>query len=265
MLQLIQQVILTIGTLISAITDTKTGYIYDWITYPMILLGLILSIMQGQLINLASAGAIFLVLLVGYKLGKIGGGDVKLFTGICLLNPYNNIEFIITIIFCASLLSMVFYSTYYTIKYVKIGINWKAEKSGIKKAILFGVLLTVYLLILLKFEMIEIQIAILLGIPFFFGLIFIALQNGIKENFFEKKIKLNQAEEDEILSKNNSEKILKIVNGKELIEEKEINLLKKNKIKEIIVLRNLPKFGPFIFLGTLIATQYPTLITLLLF
>ncbi|HNV00946.1 MAG TPA: A24 family peptidase [archaeon] len=265
MITLIQQGILLIGTLSGAITDIKTGYIYDWITYPMIIIGLILSIMQGQMTNLLIAGIIFVILLIGYKFGKIGGGDVKLFTAISLLNPFNNIEFIITLIFTASLLSMTFYSTNYIIKYLKKGIELKKEKEGIKKAIFFSLILVGYLAILLNFGMIKIEIAIILGIPFLLGLIFIALQNGIKENFFEKKIKLKDAEEDEILSKNNPQKILDIVNGKELIEEKEIALLKKHNIKEIIVLRNLPKFGPFIFLGTIIALNYPTLIITLLF
>jgi Flp pilus assembly protein protease CpaA len=264
MITIIQQGILLIGTLVGAVTDIKTGYIYDWITYPMIILGLILSIMQGQLTNIVLAGILFLILLIGYKLGKIGGGDVKLFSGICLLNPYNNIEFIVTLIFCASLLSMTFYSTNYTLKYFKSGIDLKKEKEGIKKAIFFSIILIGYLAILLNFKMIKIEIAIILGIPFLLGLIFIALQNGIKEKFFEKKIKLKDAEEDEILSKNNPEQIFKLIKGKELIEEKEIELLKKHKIREIIVLRNLPKFGPFIFLGTLIALYYPNLITIIL-
>lgn len=74
MITLIQQGILLIGTLIGAITDTKTGYIYDWITYPMIIIGLILSITQGQLTNIIIAGTLFIILLIGYKLGKIGEG-----------------------------------------------------------------------------------------------------------------------------------------------------------------------------------------------
>lgn len=262
MITLIQQGILIIGTLTGAITDIKTGYIYDWITYPMIILGLILSIMQGQLTNILLAGIIFVILLIGYKFGKIGGGDVKIFTAISLLNPYNNIEFIITIIFSASLLSMTFYSTKYTIKYAKLGINLEKEKEGIKKAIIIGLIILIYLIGMIKLNLIELYSAILLGTPFLFGLTFLALQNGIKNNFFEKKIKLKEADEDEILSKNNSQKILKLIQGKELIEKKEIELLKKNKIREIIVLRNLPKFGPFIFIGTIIAINYPNLITI---
>ena len=261
MITLIQQGILLIGTLIGAITDTKTGYIYDWITYPMIIIGLILSITQGQLTNIIIAGTLFIILLIGYKLGK--SGRDKLFTAISLLNPYNNPEFIITTIFTASILSMTFYSTYYIIKYLKKG-KIKKEKNEIKKAIIYSTIIIGYFAILLNLKMIKIETTIILGIPITLGIIFIAFQNGIKENFFEKKIKLKNAEEDEILSKNNPQKILNLVNGKELVEEKELTILKKHKIKEIIVLRNLPKFGPFIFLGTIIALTHPTLITTLL-
>ena len=48
MLQLIQEAALLIGTAAGAVTDAKTGYIYDWITYPMLAAGVILSVTQQQ-------------------------------------------------------------------------------------------------------------------------------------------------------------------------------------------------------------------------
>ncbi len=94
---------------------------------------------------------------------------------------------------------------------------------------------------------------------------FFAFQKEIKKEFFDKTIKLTDLEEDEIVSENNSEKVKIILKGKELLEEKEINLLKKNKIREIIVLRNLPRFGPFIFIGTIIAIYAPNMFMVILF
>jgi len=265
MITLIQQVTLILGTLIGAITDTKTGYIYDWLTYPMILIGIITSISLQQINNLIIAGTIFVALFIIYKLGKIGGGDVKLFTAITLLNPYNDLNFIITTIFISALLSMIFYSTYYIIKYVRNGINFEKNKESIIKAIILGIILLAYMIVAVLNNLFTLQKAIILAIPFALGIIFLAFQNEIKENFFEKKIKLSEVEEDEILSNNNSEKILTLLNNKQLLEEKEFQLLKKHKIKEIKVMRNLPKFAPFIFLGTLTATYIPEIITIILF
>ncbi len=264
MIAIIQQAALLIGTILGGAIDAKTGYIYDWVTIPMIILGLIFSIFQQQWNNLILGSIIFISLFLLYKTGKMGGGDVKLFTGIALLNPTNNVFFLFSGIIVACAGAMIFYSTYYTIKYFKIGITFKENKKGIYKAIIFGVLLLFYFTALVQLHLIPIISTIPLIIASFFGLIFIALQEGIKKNFFEKKIKLNEIEEDEVIAENrNSKKVLLLLKGKSLVGEKEQKLLKANKIKEIIVLRELPPFGPFIALGVIVATISPNLIMIL--
>ena len=260
MLQLLQQIILLIGVEFGALTDAKTGYIYDFITYPMIAFGLILSLIQLQFFNLISAGAIFVLLFILYKFGKIGGGDVKLFTAIALLNPFNQINFLMTLGFVAAMSSMVFYSIYYLIKYARLGINIQQEKKGILNALIMGLVLIIYFAFMLENNYISIYFVYLFGVPFLFGLIFMALQDGIKKEFFEEKISINKIEEDEILGSKNNKKIIKLFLNKPLINPGDISILKKNKIKEIYVLRNLPKFGPFIFIGTIIALIMPNLI-----
>jgi prepilin signal peptidase PulO-like enzyme (type II secretory pathway) len=263
MINIIQQVILIIGTFFGGITDFKTGYIYDWITIPMILLGLILSIIQGQLFNIYSGITIFILLLIGYKLGKIGGGDVKIFTGIALLNPINQADFLITVFFFATISAIIFYSTYYSVKYFKKGINFEREKKGIHNSIIIAFILILYFFMMISFNIITEQFLFILIIPLGLGLLYYALQKGIKEEFFEKKVLIKNLEEDEILGEKNNLKIKKLFKLKYLIGEKEILLLKRNNIKEIFVLRNLPKFGPFIFIGTIIAIIWPEFVMFL--
>jgi len=264
MITIIQEAVLLIGTIIGGVTDAKTGYIYDWITLPMLAIGLIFSIFLQQWNNLVLAGIVFFSLYFLYKTGKIGGGDVKLFTAITLLNPTNNVFFLFTgiIIACAS--AIIFYATFYTIKYAKIGINIKENIKDIKKAIILAILLLVYFTALIQLNLMPLLNAIPIIITSGFGLVFIALQEGMKKNFFEKKIKLNEIEDDEVIAEGrNSKKILDLLKGKKLVGEKEKKLLKLNKIKEIIVLRELPPFGPFIALGVIIATINPNLIMIL--
>jgi Flp pilus assembly protein protease CpaA len=257
MLVIIQQIAVLLGTLIGGVTDAKTGYIFDWITYPMIILGVLLSLIQLQWFNLVSGVAIFLILFLFYKFGKLGGGDVKIFTGIAFLNPFNEINFVITLIFFAAIFSMLFYSIFYTIKYIRITKSFENEKKNISKSILLVLIIVIYFATLLMLNLVRIDFVIILGLPLLGGAIYIGLQDGIKKNFFDKKVSLGKLEEDEIPSENNSQKILKLLSGKKLVGKKEIQILKKNKIKELIVLRNLPKFGPFIFLGTIIAIINP--------
>jgi len=264
MINALQQSILLVGTAAGAITDAKTGYIYDWITYPMIGIGIILSIMQQQWINLFLGAGIFALFFIAYKMGKVGGGDVKIFAGITLLNPTNNPIFLFGALFAAAMSAMIFYSVYYTLKYARKGIKLNENKEQIKKAIIFGTITAAYFAILSSAGLVKIESVIIIGIPLMLGFIFFALQNGIKKNFFEKKIKLAQIEEDEIISESNQKKVLELFKGK-LINPADKKILANKKIKEIIVLRNLPKFGPFILVGVIIASTAPYFLINLLF
>jgi len=263
MITIIQQIALFIGTLVGGVTDAKTGYIYDWVTYPMIIVGVVLSLIQMQWFNLGSGAAIFVILFLVYKLGKIGGGDVKIFTGIALLNPFNELNFLITLGFFAAISSMVFYSVFYSIKYSRKGIVLKDNKEGIRNALFLGAAIVTYFIIMAQSGLIGIGFVLMVGFPFILGLLFLALQEGIKKEFFEKKISLNKMEEDEIISDRNDKKILKILKGKKLLGDTEIALLRKNGFKNLIVLRDLPRFGPFIFIGTLFALISPNFFMLL--
>ncbi len=262
---MIQQGVLLIGTLAGAVTDAKTGYIYDWITYPMILLGLLLSIAQGQWVNIGLAGILFITSYLAYRFGKIGGGDVKIFAGIALLNPYNDINFLMTIAIMSASGAMMFYSTYYIIKYVRKGIKIEDNKKGIMHSAIIFVSLVAYLVILGDIGLLNSGMMMFVGIPFCFGLVFMAFQKGIRKNFFEESITLKQWEEDEVIAEEaNTKKVLRLLRGKTLITKKEILLLKKEGVLRIVVLRNLPKFGPFIFIGTLIAVLWPNFISIIM-
>ncbi len=258
MLQLLQQIILVFATALGAMTDTKTGYIYDWITLPMISLGFILSIMLQQWNNIILGGILFVGLFIIYKFGKIGGGDVKLFVGISLLNPTNDYLFVVSIMFFAAMSAMMFYSIFYLIKYLRKGINFEENKKGIIKALIFGLIIVGYFYFLVIKELINPISAEIMVVPILFGLIMVALQDGIKKNFFETKINLNQIEEDEVLAEGrNSLEVVKLLKGKSLIGETEKKLLEKNAIKSIYVLRGLPPFGPFILVGVIGAILLP--------
>jgi hypothetical protein len=89
-----------------------------------------------------------------YYFGKIGGGDVKLFAGIALLNPYNNFNFLVSMAFFATMSSMLFYSIFYTIKYAKKGIIINENLNGIKQALIMGLILVIYVSFLLSFGLV---------------------------------------------------------------------------------------------------------------
>lgn len=274
MILLLRQAVILIGSLIAAYTDYKTGYIFDKITYPMIAIGILFNLFEfvqaisvQKFIELFAVG--ILVFGLGYAmyfLGKIGGGDVKLFTGIALLLPFENgifplNIFVLNILIWAGITSLIFYGVYYVLKYARKGINLKENSEGIKKASGLGILILFYFFMVYSAGLEK--LVLVLFFPLSISLIFVALEKGIKKNFFLKKIQVKDMEEDELIAFDfTDKKTIKQLNLglKGVIEEKEKKEIEKKGIKELFVYRNLPKFGPFIFIGILINLAFPELL-----
>lgn len=265
---LIRQALILIATGTAAYTDAKTGLIPDKITYPMIALGIILNVIQGEWLFTGAGALVFAAGYIIYYMGKIGGGDVKLFTGITLLLPILNGQiFLLNTLFAASMLAVTFYSTYYVSKYARTGINWKENKQSIRKAMLFAAMIAAYFTAAITTKSMPMQTAIAMTIPLTLALTFLALEKGIRHQFFLKQISIEKLEEDEViatefLDKNIKEKLgLKI---KGVLGEKEIQKMKQTGLKKVPVYRGMPPFGPFIFLGCIAAIAQPNIIGLLL-
>jgi Flp pilus assembly protein protease CpaA len=278
MVLLLREAVVLIGTFLAAYTDYKTGYIFDKITYPMIAIGILLNAFElGKDISIEKFFELFsvatIIFFIGYLLyflGKIGGGDVKLFTAIGLLLPLEkgifpfNV-FVLNSLILAGISSLTFYGVYYILKYARKGIDLKENSEGIKKASALALLTAFYFFMVYSVGMQK--LVLVLVVPLSIALIFIALEKGIKREFFLKKISLQEIEEDELIAIEFQEKeTLKKLNLglKGIIGEKEKNELKKLGVKELMVYRNLPKFGPFIFVGVLINILFPGLLVSLL-
>ena len=264
---ILRQAIVLIGTLLAGWTDAKTGLILDKITYPMIALGILLSILEGQWVFLAVGAIVFVVGYIVYYLGKVGGGDVKLLTAIAFLLPFNQgYFFLLNSLFMACMLAVSFYSVYYVSKYARKGIEWKENKAGIEKALIFGIAITAYLFGSAYLGAISFQASMFLLFPMILAGLFLAFEKGIRKRFFLHKISLAKLEEDEIVATEFlSEEARKDLGMrfKGVLGEKEIAKLQKAGIKIVPVLRSMPPFGPFIFLGCVIALLHPNIIGML--
>ncbi|MFH0715030.1 MAG: A24 family peptidase [Candidatus Diapherotrites archaeon] len=86
-----------LGLLIATYTDFKNRIVPNWLTFGMIALGLLGHALQSYIVNdwtvlgicIAITAVTFIVSYILWKLGVWAGGDVKLFTGIAALNPFN--------------------------------------------------------------------------------------------------------------------------------------------------------------------------------
>ncbi len=86
-----------LGLLIATYTDFKERIIPNWVSYGMLVLGLVLSAYESWSTNsimplVVTVAVVIATYVVAYGLWRLGawaGGDVKLFTGLAALNPFN--------------------------------------------------------------------------------------------------------------------------------------------------------------------------------
>jgi Flp pilus assembly protein protease CpaA len=267
----IRIILLLLAVALAAYFDYKTGYIYDWISYPLIAIGLILNIFTYSWkslipIVLISAG-IYLFGYFAYYFGKIGGGDIKLFIGIHMILPYlNNQLLIFWVIILSSLLSVMFVSISYAFKLnKKIKINkvlLKKKKSKIfKSAILFFVFLAFVIFATSTGDMPKI---IYITIPpMFFGSIIIIFEDEVKKYIYLKQKPVAKLEEGDVFASEfaTKELITKLKLGKRTVLEKEdIKRAKLLRLKALPIFDNLPRFGVYILLGVLCVLIFGSLL-----
>lgn len=264
-LLILRQAVVLLGTGAAAYTDAKTGLILDRITYAMIAAGILLNIFQGEWMFLATGIIVFCLGYLLYYMGKIGGGDVKLFAGIAFVLPFfGGNFFLLNALFAACVLAVVFYSAFFLVKYARMGIDWKLNTKSILRAGIFGLAIAAWLFAIAIMGIASIQGTIILAIPLGFALVFLAFEPGIRKSFFLKKISLKKLEEDEVVAVDFLDKKTKKALGliaKGVLGKKEIQKLQKAGIKSILVYRNMPPFGPFIFLGCIAAMAMPGLVS----
>ncbi len=97
MFPLVSFLLSIVGLSISTYTDFKERIIPDWVSYGMIVLGLSLAAYESYFTQSISplawsavlTIAVFILAYIFWRAGAWAGGDVKLFTGLAALNPFN--------------------------------------------------------------------------------------------------------------------------------------------------------------------------------
>ncbi len=267
MIPQIQFAVTLIASLIAAYTDIKTGFIYDWITYPLIVIGVILSIIAGQWIGIVLAALIYGMGLYAYNTGKMGGGDIKLLAGIALVQPlYQGMIFVLGVLLVAAVSASIIMAIWYVGGFLLSGhkINWKTPR---KKTALFAFLVLLFAFYFLSMRgLLPPWILLVFLVAMFTGLLFYAFEDEVKAHAFLVRIPLEKIEEDEILAvehltKEEKEKWEK--NIPTLIGPENSHTLKQQGMHTVPVYRNLPKFAPFLLMGVLVVYLFPEWIAMI--
>lgn len=256
--------LVVLGTFIAGVVDFKTGFIYDWITYPLIAAGLIHLVWNQAWLSLAIGLIVLIIGVLFYYTGKVGGGDVKLFLGIAWLVPfYQGVVFVLIALLYATLFAVTVLSIYYMARLMATGKKITISRKRIGLVIVYALGLIAYAGLALSTNLFGWTTLAAIAVPLLLGLVFFALEEDIRKQFFLTRVSPKQLEEDEIIAWDElGEKERKQLNlgSKRVLEESEVKKLVSLGLTSIPVYRHLPRFGIFIFFGVLLALAFPQVI-----
>ena len=273
MIELLGMAVALVGTAIVAYIDYKTGYMPDKYTHTMIALGLLFlpfyNGLSAALPYYFVAAVVFGVCFLFYIFGQLGGGDVKLFTGLALLIPVypaalipfafepvtSPYPFVLSVFFTSAVLAMFFVSLNYMVRLIR---DRRKIKSFDKK-VLRGVIYSAMVFPLVVLWHLINPVMTLIAIPIIAGAFVLAFKTDILKLYVVKKKKVKDLNDDDVLTLELMSASMKKklgVGSRKTFLEMELKNLKKNArkhgVKEVLVSEYLPKFGPYILASLLL-------------
>jgi len=280
-------IILIIYLIIASITDIKTREVPDWLSYSLIITAFAIkgihSILSKDpsyfLYGLLGFGIFFLIGNLMYYTKQWGGGDAKLLMGMGIIlitypetlikyfNPSLKVPFLLSLIiniFIVGALYSIILSIIFAIKNKKefkekFKITFNLPKIKLMRIVvpLTSLILIILTLIIVKDNIIKLTLMSLFvfAVLILYLLIFI---KAVEKTCMFKKIKVKNLREGDWITK----EIKNIYSPKSLgVTNKQIELIQKTNIKEVIVKDGLP-FVPPILIGTIISLIFGNLIFL---
>ncbi|MFT4283096.1 MAG: prepilin peptidase [Candidatus Woesearchaeota archaeon] len=263
---MIEVILVLFALIIGSIIDIKIREVPDTLNYSLIILGFLLaiasSIYSTSLMPLIGSIGGFLIatsisLLLFYS-GQWGGGDAKLLMGIGAIKGlsigifgfYFILEFFILTMLAGAIYG-VFWMIYLAIKnkdeFIKQYKKLNTKKIIFIKKVMLLISIFIILFSILLNPYLELTILIIaLLFTLFFSLYLFLTVKAVENGCMVKKIGVNKLVEGDwvVGSKKLSE--LKIEVDKTGISKEQIDIIKKNKIKSIVVKEGIPFVPSFL-------------------
>ncbi|GEM_PF-3071152 len=214
----------TLGAIAAGIYDAFTGEIPEWITVPMIVLGLIYAWWQGFIVAAAVVAVVtFIIGYAFYYTGLLGGGDGLLLTGIAAWAPFVKIGVVslptpLIVLPLSLVLSPLFYGPFLALRLAE------------KRARLWALAVIPEILLPPGFAAVYAS-----GLTAYIG-------DKYREDLFVEEKPVDALVPEDIVA----EPVDVLPPGKKVLEKKDIELLRNAGIRSVKTLEHLPRLGPFL-------------------
>ncbi len=267
MIEVFLLVIALIWLIFASVSDFKTREVPDWLSYSLIAIGFSSALLKSIVFKDLSVfysvfafGIMFLVSLLLYYTKQWGGGDVKLLIGLFTLfpiyplellkyfNPNLQLPFILIFLINLAIIGAIyslFYGGYLLIKN-KINLVSETKKYKMHKSFVYFPLLLLLISIIVQDVIIKLLLLSLGFIILVTPILFIYIKI-IENKCMFKKINVNSLTEGDWITHNIYYKGKLIYNKNSPgVVKKDIDLLKKIKIRYVIVKEGIPFIPSFL-------------------
>lgn len=265
--EMVRLFIAFLGTAVTAYYDIfNKRNIPDNLLYAFLGIAFLTNlIFYNEQLFIFSIGVAVFVSVIGYlfyKTGQLGGADVFVMAAIILLLPIQpsfvqtpfNVPFFFPIWLFAGITLALFVLVYF---------GWKLTKINTKPNLAYGLLIIAYGMFA------YVYMNSILFSPIYFAFLSIALLTTTvflmfrheMNSLLAEKLPLSKAEPEDVVAHDLMDKeLVKKYSIPRLLTVKEINRLKKLKVKTLYIYTKLPPFIPFILLGMVLSLFYTHLL-----
>lgn len=222
----------------------------EWVSYSFIIASLItfFVLLPFEIIKIGISVLVFIIGYIIYRIGYLGGADVFVITGLCLLLPLNvyGIPTIILLLLGSMLLTMIYVIVNFFLKVKKM----KFEKNDMITSLLW--FLGYGTLSYMIYNLGQISVAVSLLFLGIINSLFALIKTNLMESMIDTIPLEKVIEEDILVIDKMDKKFVEENKIDRLLTKEQINKLRELGVKKVPVYTGLPAYLPFVSIVTIL-------------